>query len=82
MDSGRPRERWAWLVRLSRSWRWLVPSVIGLLEAREKSVLVEVARLREEAERVRAVLGDAECTLRRLVMPGQRWPRCRPSRLP
>jgi hypothetical protein len=43
-------------VRSSRSWRWLVPSVIALLEAREK-------RIREEVARLRAALGDAECAL-------------------
>jgi hypothetical protein len=37
-----------------------VPSVLGLLEAREKRVREEIARLREEAERVQAVLGAAE----------------------
>ncbi|MCQ8832150.1 hypothetical protein [Streptomyces malaysiensis] len=43
-----------------------MPSVLGLLEAREKKVL-EVARLREEAERVQAALGDAERALQRLA---------------
>lgn len=31
-----------------------MPSVLGLLEAREKKIREEVARLREEAERVQA----------------------------
>ncbi|WP_253209219.1 hypothetical protein [Streptomyces niphimycinicus] len=44
-----------------------MPSVLGLLEAREKKVLEEVARLREEAERVQAALGDAERALQRLA---------------
>ncbi|GCB52961.1 hypothetical protein [Streptomyces sp. NL15-2K] len=44
-----------------------MPSVLGLLEAREKGVREENARLREEAERVRAVLGEAERALERLV---------------
>ncbi|NUH42581.1 transposase [Streptomyces samsunensis] len=42
-----------------------MPSVLGLLEAREKKVLEEVARLREEAERAQAALGDAERALQR-----------------
>jgi hypothetical protein len=42
-----------------------VPSVLGLLEAREKSAREEVARLREEAERVQAALGAAESALAR-----------------
>lgn len=44
-----------------------MPSVLGLLEAREKRVREEIARLREEAERVQATLGDAERALQRLV---------------
>jgi hypothetical protein len=44
-----------------------VPSVLGLLEAREKKVREEVARLREEAERVEAALGEAERALQRLA---------------
>ncbi|MGW0633852.1 hypothetical protein [Streptomyces sp. NPDC002758] len=44
-----------------------MPSVLGLLEAREKKVREEVARLREEAERVKAALGEAEHALERLV---------------
>ena len=44
-----------------------MPSVIGLLEAREKRVREEIARLREEAERVQAALGDAERALGWLV---------------
>ncbi|MFF9221637.1 hypothetical protein [Streptomyces viridosporus] len=55
------------LVRSCRWWRLLMPSVLGLLEAREKKVREEVARLREEAERVQAALGEAECALQRLV---------------
>jgi hypothetical protein len=46
---------------------WLVPSVLGLLEVREKEVREEVARLREEAERVQTALGDAERAPQRLV---------------
>ncbi|MFE2972479.1 hypothetical protein ACFXKC_54875 [Streptomyces sp. NPDC059340] len=37
-----------------------MPSVLGLLEAREKKVREEVARLRQEAERAQAALGEAE----------------------
>ncbi|GAX59036.1 hypothetical protein [Streptomyces olivochromogenes] len=44
-----------------------MPSVLGLLEAREKKVREEIAGLREEAERVQAALGDAERALQRLV---------------
>ncbi|MFF3127956.1 hypothetical protein ACFVRD_37985 [Streptomyces sp. NPDC057908] len=44
-----------------------MPSVLGLLEAREKKVREEVARLREEAERVQTALGEAERALQRLV---------------
>ncbi|MCX4579782.1 hypothetical protein OHB41_42705 [Streptomyces sp. NBC_01571] len=44
-----------------------MPSVLGLLEAREKRVREEIARLREETERVQAALGDAERALQRLV---------------
>ncbi|WP_031487601.1 resistance protein Rx N-terminal domain-containing protein [Streptomyces bicolor] len=43
-----------------------MPSVLGLLEAREKKVREEVARLREEAERIQAALGAAERQLERL----------------
>ncbi|MCX4461753.1 hypothetical protein OG585_54435 (plasmid) [Streptomyces sp. NBC_01340] len=41
--------------------------MLGLLEAREKRVREELARLREEAEREPTALGDAERTLERLV---------------
>jgi hypothetical protein len=44
-----------------------VASVLGLLEAREKMVREEITRLREEAERVQAALGEAERELQRLV---------------
>ncbi|KIZ18459.1 hypothetical protein [Streptomyces natalensis] len=44
-----------------------MPSVLGLLEAREKKVREEVAQLREEAERVQAALDAAECALQRLT---------------
>ncbi|MEU5893912.1 hypothetical protein ABZ835_45020 [Streptomyces sp. NPDC047461] len=44
-----------------------MPSVLGLLEAREKRVREEIARLREEAERVQAALSEAEGALQRLV---------------
>ncbi|MDX2939159.1 hypothetical protein [Streptomyces ipomoeae] len=44
-----------------------MPSVLGLLEAREKRVREEIVWLREEAERVQAVLGEAERALQRLV---------------
>ncbi|MGY3205142.1 hypothetical protein [Streptomyces sp. TE5632] len=67
MNSGQGRQKWAWFVRSSGSWRWLVPSVLGLLEAREKRVREEIAGLREEAERVQAALGEAERSLQRLV---------------
>ncbi|MCX4834330.1 hypothetical protein OG746_37010 [Streptomyces sp. NBC_01016] len=43
-----------------------VPSVLGLLEAREKRVREEVARLREEAERVQTALDAAQAALDRL----------------
>ncbi|MFE7314066.1 hypothetical protein ACFU7T_13320 [Streptomyces sp. NPDC057555] len=43
-----------------------MPSVLGLLEAREKKVREEVARLREEAERITAALSAAEARLERL----------------
>ncbi|MET9135207.1 hypothetical protein [Streptomyces antibioticus] len=43
-----------------------MPSVLGLLEAREKKVREEVARLREEAERITAALSAAEGLLGRL----------------
>ncbi|MGW1802832.1 hypothetical protein ACWCQN_45120 [Streptomyces sp. NPDC001984] len=42
-------------------------SVLGSLEAQEKRVREEIARLWEEAERVQAALGDAERALQRLV---------------
>ncbi|MFB7713945.1 hypothetical protein [Streptomyces sp. NPDC056105] len=45
----------------------VIPSVLGLLEAREKNVREEVARLREEAERVQAALGSAQAELSRLA---------------
>ncbi|WP_405853695.1 hypothetical protein OG361_14495 [Streptomyces sp. NBC_00090] len=44
-----------------------MPSVLGLLKAREKKVREEVARLRQEAERVQAALGEAERALQRLA---------------
>ncbi|MEU0663945.1 hypothetical protein [Streptomyces lavendulocolor] len=44
-----------------------MPSVLGLLEAREKEVREEVARLRDEAERVQAALDEAERALQRLA---------------
>ena len=44
-----------------------MPSVRGLLEAREKKIREEVARLRGEAERLQAALGEAEHALQRLV---------------
>lgn len=44
-----------------------MPSVLGLLEAREKKIREEVARLREEAERLQTALGEAEHALQRLV---------------
>lgn len=37
-----------------------MPSVLGLLGAREKRVREEVARLREEAERITAALSAGE----------------------
>lgn len=43
-----------------------MPSVLGLLEAREKKVRAEVARLREEAGRITAALSAAEVQLERL----------------
>ncbi|WP_274919523.1 hypothetical protein [Streptomyces sp. WZ-12] len=43
-----------------------MPSVLGLLEAREKKVREEVARLREEAERVQTALDAAQAALDRL----------------
>jgi hypothetical protein len=53
MNSGWWREKWAWFVRSSGSWRWLMPSVLGLLEAREKRVREEVAASRSAIMRVR-----------------------------
>jgi hypothetical protein len=44
-----------------------VPSVLGLLEAREKRVREKIPRLREEAERVQTALGEVERALQRLV---------------
>ncbi|MCI3221868.1 hypothetical protein [Streptomyces sp. NP-1717] len=44
-----------------------MPSLLGLLEAREKKAREEIARSRDEAERVQPALGEAECTLQRLV---------------
>ncbi|MFJ3762641.1 hypothetical protein [Streptomyces sp. NPDC090080] len=44
-----------------------MPSVLGLLEAREKRVREKIAGLREEAERVQAALGEAERSLQLLV---------------
>ncbi|MFD5427672.1 hypothetical protein [Streptomyces sp. NPDC127084] len=44
-----------------------MPSVLGLLETRERKVRDEVVRLWEEAERVRAALGAAEAALVRLA---------------
>ncbi|MGW0210461.1 hypothetical protein ACWDZ8_33340 [Streptomyces sp. NPDC003233] len=43
-----------------------MPSVLGLLEPREKKVRAEVARLREEAERITTALSAAEVQLERL----------------
>ncbi|WBB59710.1 hypothetical protein O7599_29810 [Streptomyces sp. WMMC500] len=43
-----------------------MPSVLGLLEVREKKVRAEVARLRQEAERITAALSAAEAHLERL----------------
>ncbi|MFP3119907.1 hypothetical protein [Streptomyces sp. Iso 434] len=45
----------------------VMPSVLGLLEAREKNVWDEVARLKEEAKRVHAALGSAQAELSRLA---------------
>lgn len=44
-----------------------MPSVLGLLEAREKKAREEVARVRVQAERVQAALGEAERALQRLA---------------
>ncbi|MEK0099290.1 hypothetical protein WDA79_12495 [Streptomyces sp. A475] len=44
-----------------------MPSVLGLLETREKNVRWVVARLREEAERVQAALGSAQAELSRMA---------------
>ncbi|WP_371658304.1 hypothetical protein [Streptomyces sp. NBC_00280] len=44
-----------------------MPSVLGMLEAREKKVREEVARLREEADRVQAALVAAEGVLVKLA---------------
>ncbi|MCX5197063.1 hypothetical protein OOK31_24725 [Streptomyces sp. NBC_00249] len=44
-----------------------MPSVLGMLEAREKKAREEVARLREEAERVQTALAAAENTVARLA---------------
>ncbi|MEV8318381.1 hypothetical protein AB0Q95_29895 [Streptomyces sp. NPDC059900] len=45
----------------------VMPSVLGLLEAREKNVREEVTRLEAEAERVQAALGSARVELSRLA---------------
>ncbi|MET9511959.1 hypothetical protein ABZX62_26465 [Streptomyces flavidovirens] len=37
-----------------------MPSVLGLLEAREKKIREELAQLREEAERIMSVLATPE----------------------
>jgi hypothetical protein len=44
-----------------------MPSVLDLLEAREKKMREDVARLRQEAERVQAALGEVERALQRPV---------------
>ncbi|WP_406131651.1 hypothetical protein [Streptomyces sp. NBC_00989] len=44
-----------------------MPSVLGMLEAREKKFREEVARLREEADRVQAALVAAEGALVKLA---------------
>lgn len=44
-----------------------MPSVLGLLEARERKIREEVVRLRAEAERVQVALGGVEHALQRLV---------------
>ncbi|MFE6804970.1 hypothetical protein ACFVEN_25185 [Streptomyces sp. NPDC057681] len=56
------------MVRLLVSFAEVVmPSMLGLLQAREKNVREEVARLREEAERVQAALGATQAELSRLA---------------
>lgn len=55
-----------WLGDVAGGW-WLVAPVLGPLEAREKRGREEIARLREEAQRVQAALGEAERELQRLV---------------
>ncbi|MGW7405931.1 hypothetical protein ACWGI9_19715 [Streptomyces sp. NPDC054833] len=49
------------------SWRWLMPSMRAVLEARQKAAAVHVKELEAELERVRAALADAEGVLRRRV---------------
>jgi hypothetical protein len=46
----------------------LVPSVLGLVEEREAGARREVERLRGEAARLAAALGEAEAVLSRLVI--------------
>ncbi|MFF3469294.1 hypothetical protein [Streptomyces sp. NPDC002619] len=45
-----------------------VPSVMGLLEARESAARVRVEELRAETDRVRAELAEAEVVLERRVV--------------
>jgi hypothetical protein len=51
-----------------RSWRCGMPSVIGLLEERERAAAQRVEVLREEADRVLAALRDAESDWERFVV--------------
>lgn len=45
-----------------------MPSVMGMLEARESAARVRVEELRAEADRVRAELAEAEAVLERRVV--------------
>lgn len=63
-----------------------MPSVMGLLEARESAARVRVEEMRAEADRVLAELAEAEAVLERRVVAlaelAEAWPRvlCRRSR--
>jgi hypothetical protein len=67
VNSALLRERWGVGLLLDR-WGWSVPSVLGLLEAKESAAREAVERAREEAARIAAVLEEAERVLERLVI--------------
>lgn len=53
MNSGCRRERWARLVHSRRLRKWLMPSVLDLLEAREKKMRTAAGGGRAGAGRAR-----------------------------